>query len=146
MGEERSPAFYWLAAFFGLFVLFLYGPMIVIFILSFQGPTGGLTFPMNGVSVHWFERLWKGGGIVDIHDAFVRSLELGFVVMILTVLLSLSAGLAFRKRFPGARLLFFVAVASLIVPSIVTSLGIALEFRLLDDFSRTTDLGGLPTT
>ena len=134
MGEERSPAFYWLAAFFGLFVLFLYGPMIVIFVLSFQGPTGGLTFPMNGVSLHWFERLWSGGGIVNIHDAFTRSLELGFVVMILTVLLSLSAGLAFRKRFPGARLLFFVAVASLIVPSIVTSLGIALEFRLLDDF------------
>ena len=54
--------------------------------------------------------------------------------MILTVLLSLSAGLAFRKRFCGSNLLFFVAVASLIVPSIVTSLGIALEFRLLDDF------------
>ncbi len=134
MGETRSPAFYWLAAFFALFVLFLYGPMIVIFILSFQGPMGGLTFPLNGLSFHWFEKLWEGGGIVDIHDAFVRSLELGLVVMVLTVLLSLSAGLAFRKRFPGAKLLFFVAVASLIVPSIVTSLGIALEFRLLDDF------------
>ena len=134
MGEDRSPAFYWLAAFFALFVLFLYGPMIVIFILSFQGPTGGLTFPMNGVSLHWFERLWKGGGIVDIQGAFVRSLKLGLVVMILTVLLSLSAGLAFRKKFVGSNLLFFVAVASLIVPSIVTSLGIALEFRLLDDF------------
>ena len=134
MGEERSAAFYGLAAFFALFVLFLYGPMIVIFILSFQGPSGGLTFPLNGLSFHWFEKLWEGGGIVDIHDAFVRSLELGLVVMVLTVLLSLSAGLAFRKRFPGARLLFFVAVASLIVPSIVTSLGIALEFRLLDDF------------
>ena len=48
MNEGRSPAFYALAAFFALFVLFLYGPMIVIFILSFQGPTGGLTFPMNG--------------------------------------------------------------------------------------------------
>ena len=115
-------------------MLFLYGPMIVIFILSFQGPTGGLTFPLNGVSLHWFERLWHGGGIVDISDAFERSLELGLVVMVLTVLLSLSAGLAFRKRFSGSDLLFFVAVASLIVPSIVTSLGIALEFRLLDDF------------
>src|SRR3984885_12188496 len=133
MGEERSPAFYWLAAFFGLFVLFLYGPMIVIFVLSFQGPTGGLTFPMNGVSLHWFERLWTGGGIVDIQGAFVRSLKLGLVVMVLTVLLSLSAGLAFRKKFAGSDLLFFVAVASLVVPSIVTSLGSALEFRLLDD-------------
>jgi putative spermidine/putrescine transport system permease protein len=134
MSEGRSTAFYALAAFFALFVLFLYGPMIVIFILSFQGPRGGLTFPMNGVSLHWFERLWHGGGIVDIGGAFQRSLQLGIVVMILTVVLSLSAGLAFRKRFAGANALFFVAVASLIVPSIVTSLGIALEFRLLDDF------------
>jgi putative spermidine/putrescine transport system permease protein len=134
MGEGRTAAFYWLAAFFAAYVLFLYGPMIVIFILSFQGPTGGLTFPMNGVSLHWFQKLWEGGGIVDIHDTFVRSLELGLVVMVLTVVLSLMAGLAFRKKFIGSNVLFFVAVASLIVPSIVTSLGIALEFRLLDDF------------
>ena len=134
MNEGRPLAFYGLAAFFALFVLVLYGPMIVIFILSFQGPTGGLTFPMNGVSLHWFHRLWEGGGIVDIAGAFKRSLALGLVVMALTVLLSLMAGLAFRKKFVGSDALFFVAVASLIVPSIVTSLGIALEFRLLDDF------------
>jgi putative spermidine/putrescine transport system permease protein len=134
MDESRPAAFYWLAAFFALFVLFLYGPMIVIFILSFQGPQGGLTFPLNGLSFHWFERLWHGGGIVDISGAFMRSLKLGAVVMVLTVVLSLSAGLAFRKRFVGSNLLFFIAVASLIVPSIVTSLGIALEFRVLDDF------------
>ncbi len=134
MNEGRSFAFYALAAFFGLYVLFLYGPMIVIFILSFQGPTGGLTFPLVGVSLHWFQRLWEGNGIVDITGAFKRSLELGIVVMFLTVVLSLSAGLAFRKRFLGANLLFYVTIASLIVPSIVTSLGIALEFRMLDDF------------
>jgi putative spermidine/putrescine transport system permease protein len=133
MNEGRSPAFYALAAFFGLFVLFLYGPMIVIFILSFQGPTGGLTFPMNGVSLHWFYRLWEGGGIVDISGAFKRSLALGLVVMACTVVLSLTAGLAFRKKFFGSNALFFITVASLIVPSIVTSLGIALEFRVLDD-------------
>jgi putative spermidine/putrescine transport system permease protein len=131
-------------------VLFLYGPMIVIFILSFQGPTGGLTFPLVGVSLHWFQRLWEGNGIVDIAGAFKRSLELGIVVMILTVTLSLSAGLAFRKRFRGAGLLFYVAIASLIVPSIVTSLGIALEFRVLDDFLKANAPGwiadGLTTT
>src|SRR5579863_2007251 len=123
MNEGRSAAFYLLAAFFGCFVLFLYGPMIVIFILSFQGPTGGLTFPLNGLSLHWFHRLWVGGGIVDISGAFKRSLELGLVVMVLTVVFSLMAGLAFRKRFFGANLLFYVTIASLIVPSIVTSLG-----------------------
>jgi putative spermidine/putrescine transport system permease protein len=133
VNEGRSPAFYALAAFFCLFVLFLYGPTIVIFILSFQGPTGGLTFPLNGISTHWFSKLYEGGGIVDIGSAFKRSLELGLVVMLLTVVLSLLAGLAFRKKFVGSNLLFYVTVASLIVPSIVTSLGIALEFRLIDD-------------
>src|ERR1700723_2961507 len=108
MGEDRSPAFYWLAAFFALFVLFLYGPTIVIFVLSFQGPTGGLTFPLNGVSVHWFERLMAGGGIVNIGAAFRRSLELGLVVMVLTVLLSVSAGMVFRKTFRRAPRLFFL--------------------------------------
>jgi putative spermidine/putrescine transport system permease protein len=38
MREGRSASFYWLAAFFALFVLFLYGPMIAIMVLSFQGP------------------------------------------------------------------------------------------------------------
>jgi putative spermidine/putrescine transport system permease protein len=133
MGDKRPASFYWLAALFALFVLFLYGPMITILILSFQGPEGGLTFPMNGVSLHWFGKLWEGLGVVDIWAAFRRSLRLGFVVMVLTVVLSLLAGLAYRKRFPGANILFYVVIASLIVPSIVVSLGIGLEFRLFDD-------------
>ncbi len=40
----RTLGFYLGAAFFALFVLFLYGPMSAIFMLSFQGPEGGLTF------------------------------------------------------------------------------------------------------
>ncbi|MCK2054619.1 ABC transporter permease [Methylobacterium sp. 37f] len=131
--RPRSPAFYALAAFFALFVAFLYGPTLTILVLSFQGPQGGLTFPMNGVSTHWFGKLWAGLGIVDIWGALWRSLRLGLVVMGLTVVIAFYAGLAFRKRFRGEGMLFTIAVASLIVPSIVVSLGIGLEFRLLDD-------------
>lgn len=130
--DRRPGSFYILAAFFGLFLLFLYGPMLSILVLSFQGPEGGLVFPMNGVSVHWFERLWQGGGQVQIGPALRRSLALALTVMVLTVTISVLAGLAFRRRFRGAMLLLYVAIASLIVPSIVVSLGIALEFRLLD--------------
>ncbi len=133
MRESRPRSFYFLATFFTLFLVFLYGPMLVIFVLSFQGPSGGLTFPLNGISLHWFQKLFAGGGIVDIGSAFRRSLRLGLAVMTLTVAFSLLAGLAFRKRFWGQNFVFYAAVASLIVPSIVTSLGIALQFRLLDD-------------
>ena len=134
MNHDRRPlSFYFLALFFLVFVLYLYGPMLTIIILSFQGPDGGLTFPMNGVSTFWFSKLMEGVGVVDIWSAFGRSVRLGFVVMIITVVFSVLAGLAYRKRFFGATPLFFVVVASLIVPSIVVSLGIGLEFRLLDD-------------
>jgi putative spermidine/putrescine transport system permease protein len=130
--DKRSKGFWPLAFVFALFVLFLYGPVITIFVLSFQGPEGGLTFPMRGSSLHWYRELWKGLGVVDIGAALQRSLWLGLVVMVLTVLLSLSAGLAFRKKLVGGDLLFYVTVASLIMPSIIVSLGIGLQFRLLD--------------
>jgi putative spermidine/putrescine transport system permease protein len=130
--EGRAKGFWPLAFVFALFVLFLYGPVITIFVLSFQGPEGGLTFPMRGWSTHWYAELWKGLGVVDIGAALRRSLALGAVVMVLTVLLALSAGLAFRKKLVGANLLFYVTVASLIMPSIIVSLGIGLQFRLLD--------------
>jgi putative spermidine/putrescine transport system permease protein len=130
--EGRAKGFWPLAFVFALFVLFLYGPVITIFVLSFQGAEGGLTFPMRGLSMHWYGELWKGLGVVDIGAALRRSLALGVVVMGLTVLLSLSAGLAFRKKLAGGDLLFYVTVASLIMPSIIVSLGIGLQFRLLD--------------
>jgi putative spermidine/putrescine transport system permease protein len=130
--EGRRKGFWPLAFVFGLFVLFLYGPVITIFVLSFQGPEGGLTFPMRGWSTHWYSELWKGLGVVDIGAALRRSLALGVVVMLLTVLLSLGAGLAFRKQLVGGDVLFYVTVASLIMPSIIVSLGIGLQFRLLD--------------
>ncbi len=131
--EGRRPLGFWLlAAFFALFVLFLYGPMFAIFVLSFQGPEGGLTFPLRGVSLHWFAKLWEGIGTVDIGGAFRRSLVLGTVVMLITVAMSLLAGLAYRKKLPGGTPLFYVVVASLIMPSIIVSLGIGLMFRLFD--------------
>jgi putative spermidine/putrescine transport system permease protein len=130
----RSKNFYILASFFGLFVIFLYGPMLTIVTLSFQGPQGGLTFPMNGISTFWFERLWQGVGVIDIWRGFRRSIYLGLVVMALTVIFSLLAGLAFRKGFFGESTLFFVVVSSLIMPSIVVSLGIGLGFQMLDDY------------
>jgi putative spermidine/putrescine transport system permease protein len=129
---KRAPGFLPLLFVFALFVVFLYGPMITIFVLSFQGPEGGLTFPLRGTSLHWFRKLAEGLGVVDIGAALKRSFALGAVVMLITVVLSVLAGMAFRKRLRGANLLFYITVASLIMPSIIVSLGIGLEFRLLD--------------
>ncbi len=129
--ERRPRSFYLLAAFFGLFVLFLYGPIVTIGILSFQGPQGGLTFPMNGVSLHWFRDLFQEQAVGDIWGAFRRSFALGLMVMVTTVVVSVMAGLAFRKRFAGSAVLFYAAITSLVIPSILVSLGVGLIFNQL---------------
>src|SRR3954447_6228563 len=129
--DRRGPEFFVLAAFFVLFVLFLYGPLSAILILSFQGEDGGLTFPLNGVSLHWFANLFETQAVGDFGGSFRRSLSLGLMVMIVTVVVSLLAGLAFRKKFHGASALFYLAVASLVIPSIVISLGIGVVFQQL---------------
>ncbi|WP_075215393.1 ABC transporter permease [Mongoliimonas terrestris] len=128
--ETRGFGFYVLAAFFVLFVLFLYGPLSTILILSFQGPDGGLTFPMNGVSTRWFANLFETQAVGDFGGSFTRSFLLGLMVMATTVVVSLLGGLAFRRRFVGSTVLFYVTIASLVVPSILVSLGIGLLFQV----------------
>ena len=129
--QRRPPIFYALAALMGLFILFLYGPIAAVVLLSFQGPDGGLVFPMNGMSLHWFAQLFRPQPIGDIWGSFERSIDLGLIVMVCTVLFSFLAGLGFRRRFKGATALLYLAIASLVMPSIVVSLGIGSLFELL---------------
>ena len=126
---KRPWTFYALAALFTLFVIFLYGPMISIYILSFQGPTGGLVFPLRGVSLTWFEALFGQARTGDIGGAFSRSLPLALLNLVATVVISVAAGLAFRRRFIGSTTVFYSALISLIVPGLVLSIGILVTFN-----------------
>ena len=114
--------------FFALFVLFLYGPTLTIGILSFQGEGGGLTFPMRGVSMYWFYDLFEQQAVGDIWGSFRRSIVLGLMVMVTTVVVSVMGGLAFRKKFAGSGILFYLIITALVIPSILVSLGVGLLF------------------
>ncbi|MEO6300055.1 MAG: ABC transporter permease [Paracoccaceae bacterium] len=141
--EPRPRWFYVLSAFFMLFLAFLYGPTITIAILSFQGPGGGLTFPMRGVSLHWFYELFQQQAVGGIWGSFRRSFALGLMVMVTRVVVSVMGGLAFRKRFPGSTVLFYLIITSLVIPSILVSLGVGLMFSQsgLDVHWATSGLG-----
>lgn len=128
---KRPLSFYLLAAFFGLFVLFLYGPMIGIFILSLQGPDGQLTFPVRSFGFYWLGQVFQEQRVGNFVDAFQRSLVLGIGVTLLAIVVSVLAGLAFRSRFKGASAIFYLTISSLIVPSVLVSLGIGIAFQVL---------------
>jgi putative spermidine/putrescine transport system permease protein len=125
----RPWTFYVLATLFALFVVFLYGPMIAVLVLSFQGPSASLVFPLREPSLMWFDELFNPRRVGDVVGAFNRSLPLAVMVMILTVLISVTAGFAFRRRFRGSTGRFYSAVASLIVPGLVLSIGTLVTFR-----------------
>jgi putative spermidine/putrescine transport system permease protein len=144
MAKKKSLSSYLLPGFFGLFLLFLYGPMFGIFLLSLQGPEGNLTFPMKGFSFYWLASVFGEQRVGSFVDAFWRSLSLGLIVTLLTVVISVMAALAFRQRFIGSGVLFYLTIASLIVPSILISLGIGVVFSLIGQTSSwyTSALGG----
>jgi putative spermidine/putrescine transport system permease protein len=121
-----------LAVYVGLFVLFLYGPFIVLGILSFQqGPEGGPQFPIIEWSTYWYRHLF---GLVPpsriaplpVGDALIRSLTLAFMTMVTSTVLGVMAAQAFRKRFRGAGVVFYLIVLGMMVPGVLTGLGTSL--------------------
>lgn len=129
--KKNRLSFYLLAGFFTLFILFLYGPMISIFILSFQGPQGGMTFPLRDASTHWFGDLFSSNRYGDLGAAFRRSMWLAILAMVITASVCFFAGLAFRRRFLGSGPLFYLAIISLVIPGLLLSFGIGQMFQLL---------------
>ena len=130
-GTDRRPwTFYALGALFFGYMVFLYGPMVVIYVLSFQGENGGVTFPMTGFSLVWFADIVKPGQMANVPDSFGRSMTLAAIISVITTVVAVAAGLAFRRPFPGSGAVFYLAVASLVMPSLLVGFGIGLGFRL----------------
>ncbi len=127
--DRRPWTFYALATVFILYVAALYGPMICIYILSFQDIRGGLVFPMKGRSLHWFIDLFTQVRTGDVRGSFDRSIKLAVLVTVVTLVVSLMAGLAFRRRFFGDTVVFYLMIGSLVAPGLVLGLGIGLLFQ-----------------
>lgn len=131
--EPRRPWTFWvLAGLFTAYVLALYGPMLCIYVLSLQDVRGGLVFPMKGFSLHWFVDLFTQVRTGDVKGGFDRSITLAVLVTVLTVVGSFLAGLAFRNRFKGDSIVFYLMIGSLVVPGLVLGIGIGLLFQFFN--------------
>jgi putative spermidine/putrescine transport system permease protein len=115
--------------YYGLFLIFIYGPMFAMFVLSFQGQRGGTSLPMRGVSLFWYEKLIEPSTVGDLRGSLLRSLILALIVMVVTALFSTMLAMAFRKRFYGSSVLFYTVMAGLMVPGVLLSLGLATVMR-----------------
>ena len=124
-----------LAIYFLLFLLFLYGPMIVMAILSLQGPLGNITFPLKGFGLGWWRSLFDASRppfhAEEIRTAGEHSLWVGLASGGLVAMLAFTLSMAFRRRFKLDGLLFYFVMLALMTPGFLLSLGTALFWRFL---------------
>jgi putative spermidine/putrescine transport system permease protein len=121
-----------LAVYTGLFILFLYGPLIVLAILSFQtGPEGGPQFPIIEWSTYWYRHILgltppSRVAPLPIDEGLVRSLVLAFMTMVVSTVLGVMSAQAFRRRFRGSGPVFYLILLGMMVPGVLVGLGTAL--------------------
>lgn len=120
-----------------LFIVFLYAPLVVLAILSFQtGPEGGPQFPIIEWSVYWYQHLFgltppSRIAPLPIEDALLRSMGLAIMTMIVSTVLGVTAAQAFRQKFRGSGVVFYLIVLGMMVPGVLVGLGMALVANTL---------------
>jgi putative spermidine/putrescine transport system permease protein len=124
-----------LGAYFVVFLLFLYGPIIVMALLSFQGERGGLTFPMQGFGFGWWRALWDDSlplsNAEEIRQTGLRSFYLALAAGAVVAFLSLTLSMAFRRRFKGDGIIFYLILLCLMTPGFLLGLGTALFWQTM---------------
>lgn len=135
-----------LLIFFLIFVVFMYGPMVTMGVLSLQGTTGSMTLPAKELfSFHWYTELQSSSSVmVSVREGIGKSLWLSLIVAGITAILSLTLGMAFRRAFKGSGLLFYAILLSLMTPGLLLSLGLSFLLYYVGIQKGEGTLGYLP--
>ena len=122
----RSPR--WLVVHALLVFAFLYFPIVVLIVYSFNGAgVGG--FPPHNFTLAWYEMLFSDGAI---WTSVVNSLLVAAAAVSISLLFGVPAALALdRASFPGKVLFRRLVLLPLILPGIITGLSLLMMFVAL---------------
>jgi spermidine/putrescine transport system permease protein len=126
--SRRSRPSRWLGAYaLGVFA-FLYSPIVILIIYSFNaGGVGG--FPPHNLTLAWYRLLAADG---PLWDTVENSLVVAVCAVAISLALGLPAALALdRTSFPGKNLFRRLVLLPLILPGIITGLSLLMLFVAL---------------
>ncbi len=117
----------WLPAYALLVFAFLYLPIVVLIVYSFNGEgVGG--FPPHHLTLDWYRTLFDDGAI---WDSVINSLRVAFAAMFISLAFGVPAALALdRAQFPGKALFRRLVLLPLILPGIITGLSLLMLFNV----------------
>jgi spermidine/putrescine transport system permease protein len=123
-----------LRVFYALLVVFLYAPIVILAVFSFND--GDPSFPLQGFTTQWYGKFFSNPLLLA---ALRRSLIVAIASSCIAVALGVMAAFALiRRRFVGkaaASALFF---SPLVIPYLVFGISLLLLFTLVDKILRQT--------
>ena len=120
-----------LASFYLLLVLFLYAPIAILMVFSFND-SRLVTFPLAGFTTRWYELLLENEELID-------SLKVSAIVAAISSVCAVGLGVLasyamIRRRFRGKAIASSLLLSPLVIPYVVFGIALLILFRAVDDF------------
>jgi spermidine/putrescine transport system permease protein len=125
---DRTPGSRWLLAHAAAVFAFLYLPIGILILYSFNGQgVGG--FPPQHLTLDWYRILFADG---PIWDSVLNSVQVAMAAMAISLTFGMPAALALdRAQFPGKALFRRLVLLPLILPGIITGLSLLMLFNAM---------------
>jgi len=115
-----------LRAFFAFVVVFLYAPIAILLIFSFNNSELP-TFPLSGFTLHWYHQFLTNA---DLRAAIETSALVAAFSSVGAVLLGVLASIALaRRRFAGKAAVSALLLSPLVIPYVVFGISLLLFFH-----------------
>ena len=124
---SRSGAWL-LRGFFALIVVFLYAPIVILLIFSFNN-SNIPAFPLSGFTLHWYHQFLANS---DLRGALETSAIVAALSSVGAVLLGILASIALvRRRFRAKGPVSALLLSPLVIPYVVFGISLLLLFHQL---------------
>ncbi len=115
-----------LRLFFCLVVVFLYAPIVILLIFSFNN-SAVPTFPLSGFTLHWYHQFLVNA---DLRAALETSAIIAALSSLGAVVLGILASIALtRRRFRGKAAVSALLLSPLVIPYVVFGISLLLLFH-----------------
>jgi len=117
-----------LRGFFALVVVFLYAPIVILLIFSFNN-SDIPAFPLSGFTLHWYHQFLVNA---DLRASLETSALIAVMTSIGAVVLGILASIALtRRRFRGKAAVSALLLSPLVIPYVVFGISLLLLFHQL---------------
>lgn len=123
-----------LRSFFGLVVVFLYAPILILALFSFND--GDVAFPLEGFTTRWYRDFLSNPLLIA---ALRRSVVVALASSAIAVALGVLASYVLvRRRFSGKPAVSALVLSPLVIPYLVFGISLLIVFTAVDKFLTAT--------